>query len=173
LIILTHLKTFLIYFSYSNYEVLCSLRLPTRPSDDKLNLSKDTKVLLMALDYPFKKLHGVELSDKLVQEAEENLENYCAKKKKNHIASIYLGDARFYQIPPTATVFFFYNPFTWSIFEHVAENIQESLRRHPRETRLIYINDLHWKELEKKEMQCVSRGSEFRINYSVWNPLVV
>ena len=40
------------------------------------------KVLLMALDYPFMKLHGVELSDKLVQKAEKNLENYCAKKKK-------------------------------------------------------------------------------------------
>ena len=130
------------------------------------------KVLLMALDYPFKKLHGVELSDKLVKEAEKNLENYCAKKKKNPLASIYLGDARFFLIPPTASVFFFYNPFTWSIFEPVVGNILESLRRHPREMRLIYINDLYWKELEKKEMQCVSRGSEFRINYSVWKPLV-
>ena len=130
------------------------------------------KVLLMALDYPFMKLHGVELSDKLVKEAEKNLENYCAKKKKNPLASIYLGDARFFLIPPTASVFFFYNPFTWSIFEPVVENILESLRRHPREIRLIYINDLYWKELEKKEMQCVSRGSEFRINYSVWKPLV-
>ena len=131
------------------------------------------KVLLMALDYPFMKLHGVELSGKLVKEAERNLENYCAKKKKNPLASIYLGDARFFLIPPTASVFFFYNPFTWSIFEPVVENILESLRRHPREIRLIYINDLYWKELEKKEMQCVSRGSEFRINYSVWKPLVV
>ena len=95
------------------------------------------------------------------------------KKEKNPLASIYLGDARFYQIPPTVSVFFFYNPFIWSIFEPVVENILESLRRHPRETRLIYNNDLHCKELEKKEMQSVSRGSEFRINYSVWKPLVV
>jgi len=61
------------------------------------------KVLLMALDYPFKKLHGVELSDKLVQEAEENLENYCAKKKKIPLLVFTWGMPvfiRFHQPPP-------------------------------------------------------------------------
>ena len=130
------------------------------------------KVLLMAFDYSFKKLYGVELSEKLAKQTEQNLENYGAKKKKKASANICLGDARFFLIPPTASVFFFYNPFTWSIFEQVVENILESLRRHPREARLIYINDQHRKELEKKKMQCVFRGSELRMNYSVWKPLV-
>ena len=41
------------------------------------------KVLLMALDYPFTKLHGVELYDKLVQEAEKTWRIIVQKRKKS------------------------------------------------------------------------------------------
>ncbi len=41
------------------------------------------KVLLMALDYPFMKLHGVELSDKLVKEAEKTWRIIVQKRKKS------------------------------------------------------------------------------------------
>lgn len=41
------------------------------------------KVLLMALDYPFMKLHGVELSDKLVQEAKKTWRIIVQKRKKS------------------------------------------------------------------------------------------
>lgn len=127
------------------------------------------KVLLMALAYPFKQFHGVELSPELKVQAEGNLVIYCASNEKAPSTRIHLGDARFFKIPPSACVFFFYNPFTWSVFEPVLENIMESKRCHPREIRLIYINDVHRAELEKRQVQCVAAGSQFKVSYSVWS----
>lgn len=97
------------------------------------------KALLLASDFPFKKIIGVELSPDLAQIARENLTRYKSTSQHCRSLEVVHMDATDFPLPPTPLVCYFYNPFQEPIMGRVLRNIEESLRAHPRELVVVYL----------------------------------
>jgi len=114
------------------------------------------RVLLVALEYGFKRLIGVEISQVLCNIFEDNLRIYRGNKNKYKGTEVEIinMDASKYQIPYDADIFCFYNPFGRDIFEKVIENINESLKLHKRSIYILYIKPDFKDVLETKGFHC-------------------
>ena len=127
----------------ANYYILEKLlkRLQEIPGNDCLldiGCGKG-RVLIVAAHYGFKKLSGVELSDKFCTDAEENIATH--KNDFEEAAfTVYHNDASAFLIPDEVTTVFLYNPFDAVIMQHVAEHIMDSLKKKPRTLYIAYMN---------------------------------
>ncbi|MFF7160430.1 class I SAM-dependent methyltransferase [Streptomyces sp. NPDC008086] len=90
------------------------------------------RVLLVASEFPFKRIIGVELSGHLCDIATRNVTQYDSTAKKCDDIDIRHQSAESFEIPDDAGVFYFYEPFSSTVTEKVLENIERSLRRVPR-----------------------------------------
>ncbi|WP_225978530.1 class I SAM-dependent methyltransferase [Gandjariella thermophila] len=96
-------------------------------------------VLQAAIRYPFRKVIGVEISEKLIGIARDNLARNTSRLRCKDV-SLVCADALDYEIPDDVTVAYFANPFTGSIFNRVIKSLIESVDRAPRTVRVIYAN---------------------------------
>lgn len=81
---------------------------------------------------------GVEMNEVFYHEAIENRNGYLAKmKKRTDKVRFYCCLAEEYQVQPEDNKFYFFNPFTLSIFIKVVNRILESAERSPRNIDLI------------------------------------
>ncbi len=69
------------------------------------------KTLLMASEWPFHRIVGVELGDRLVSVARDNIAAYRSSRQKCHDISVMHADALEYELPTDPTVLFLFNPF--------------------------------------------------------------
>ncbi|MFE5241546.1 MULTISPECIES: hypothetical protein [unclassified Streptomyces] len=90
------------------------------------------RVLLVASEFPFKRIIGVELSGHLCDIATHNVMRYDSPSKRCDDFDIRHQSAEEFEIPDDAGVFYFYEPFSAAVTERVLENIERSLRRVPR-----------------------------------------
>jgi len=92
-------------------------------------------LLVLFRKYPFRKIAGVELSEKLQSIAQRNF-------RKLNINNLHLfhSDARTFTDIDQYNHFYFYNPFPWEVMEVVLQNIIASIRKAPRSVKLIYCN---------------------------------
>jgi SAM-dependent methyltransferase len=81
---------------------------------------------------------GVEMSERLYQEAEENRMGYLAKYNNRH-SQIHLHCclAEEYRIDPNENRFYFFNPFSIQVFMNVVNNILVSVEKSGREVDLV------------------------------------
>ena len=100
------------------------------------------RTLLLASDYPFRRIVGVEFSETLNRIAEENIRIYRGKRQKCFAITSICMDAAAYPIPEDPTVFFLYNPFRPPVMTRVLANIKDSLERRPRPVIIAYYNPL-------------------------------
>ncbi len=117
-------------------KLLEALRLPPGRVLVDLGCGKG-KVLLLAADYEFKRIVGVEISARLCQIARNNLMLYEHKVRRPLHVEIIQSDASQYAVREDEDVFFLYNPFDYSIMEVVLGNIVRSLAARPRRIWLI------------------------------------
>lgn len=96
------------------------------------------RVLLLAAEFPFKRILGVEISQRLHQIAERNIRNYRNPAVKCVAVQSLCADAASYRIPDGPAVLYFFNPFQEQIMVKVLSNIEESLRERPREIYIVY-----------------------------------
>lgn len=107
------------------------------------------RVLLLASEYPFRSIRGVEFSPDLHKIACDNIRSYRSDTQKcTDIASI-CEDAAEYKIPEERTIFYFYNPFLEPVMARVIQNIEQSLQRKSREAYLIYYNPKERRPLDR------------------------
>jgi len=101
------------------------------------------RALLMASDYPFRRILGVELLAKLHQIAEVNIAAY----RKNGLACSNIkslcADARDFGFPPEPTVLYLFNPLPAAGLSTVLGRLGESLQRRPRPLFVLYHNPEH------------------------------
>ena len=69
------------------------------------------RTLLMASDYPFQRIIGVELLDELNHIAKQNIATYHSEKQQCFNIETYCGDARAFQFPQEPLVLYLFNPF--------------------------------------------------------------
>jgi len=100
------------------------------------------RTLLMASDYPFRRIVGVELLPVLHQAAQENLGKYRGESQKCFALESICGDAAEFPFPIEPTVLYLFNPFPESGLKRMMVNLEESLREHPRVVYVLYHNPL-------------------------------
>ncbi len=95
------------------------------------------RVLLLASQYDFKRIVGVEYSPELCTIARSNLAAFSAKTGLGGNIEIDQADAAEYKIEGDYNVFYINNSFDLPVFEKVLVNIRESLDQRSRRTWLI------------------------------------
>ena len=130
------------------------------------------RVLLLASEYGFLKVIGVEFARELHAVAKKNVDIYNGfKKKLNKIETLCIDATRF-SLPNSPLVLFFYSPFRSLIMKRVLENLSNSLTLHPRNIMLIFYGlnpdtidiiksmGFQWKEMELRSDW--TRGTQYR-----------
>jgi hypothetical protein len=97
------------------------------------------RALLLACDYPFCEILGIELSPELDRVARTNIARYHGVHPRPLVTSVQ-GDAAEFPWPPGPLIVYMWNAFTGPVMERVFENLEASLAQLPRELYLIYIH---------------------------------
>ena len=106
------------------------------------------RALLMASDYPFRRIIGVELLPELHAIAQENVRKYSAARQQCRQFELHCGDARRFQLPPEPLVVFLFDPFPPDVLRDVLAGIERSAREAPRKMFVAYQNPLSEKIVE-------------------------
>jgi SAM-dependent methyltransferase len=107
------------------------------------------RALLLASEYRFASIIGVEIVPQLRRIALENVARYSAARQAEGRSGtppsrVLLEDAAQYQFPSVPLVLYLYNPFCRPVLDKVIANLGRSLAREPRNVAVLYINhELH------------------------------
>jgi hypothetical protein len=109
------------------------------------------RALMFASTLPLKRIIGVEVSQSLCAEATTNLRRLYSRSGRTEPQwSIVNQDARLFDPPPDANLFYFFNPFDAIVMGRVVDGIVDSARKTPRKCTIIYANPLHQSELTSR-----------------------
>jgi hypothetical protein len=100
------------------------------------------RTLLMASDYPFRRIVGVELLPALHQAAQENLSKYRSESQKCFALESICADATEFVFPVEPIVLYLFNPLPEPGLRRMMGNLEQSLREHPRAVYVLYHNPL-------------------------------
>ncbi len=100
------------------------------------------RALLMAADYPFRRILGVELLPELHRVALENIGKYKSDSQQCFAIDCLLGDASELVLPPEPTVLYLFNPLPESGLAKMISNLERSLLEYPRPVFVLYHNPL-------------------------------
>ncbi|WP_072386915.1 hypothetical protein [Hyphomicrobium sp. CS1BSMeth3] len=121
------------------YEILNSLALqPGKFTFVDMGSGKGRAVLI-ASEFPFKKVVGIELSEQLHRTAEQNVERFRPASQRCTAFDLRCMDALEYSYGDEPLVLFLFDPFGREILREVIANLEASLRSTPREAFLVYV----------------------------------
>jgi SAM-dependent methyltransferase len=98
--------------------------------------------LLMAADFPFRSILGIELLPELHRIAEENIRNYRSESQQCFQVECVCGDAQEFVFPLEPMVLYLFNPLPEAALIQFIANLENSLRENPRNVFLLYHNPL-------------------------------
>ncbi len=110
------------------------------------------RALLMASDYPFRRIVGVEILPALHDLAQENVRKYKSESQKCFALESICGDATEFPFPPKPTVLYLFNPLPEAGLRRVIANLEQSLRENPRQVYVLYHNPLLERVLEESAL---------------------
>jgi len=127
------------------------------------------RTLLMASDYPFRRIIGVELLHSLHEIAQENFRQYKSESQKCFALASICADATDFPLPDDPLVIFLFNPFPESGMRKVAANLEQSLCMHPRPVYVLYHNPLLEHVLsEGRRLRKVVTAHQYSVFSSLW-----
>lgn len=100
------------------------------------------RTLLMASEYPFRKIVGVEVIAELHHAAEENIRVYRSPTQRCRQIESVLADARKFELPEEPLVLYLFNPLPERAFSEVLQRLAKSLTGAPRPAWVVYHNPL-------------------------------
>jgi len=100
------------------------------------------RTLLMASEYPFRRIVGVEILPELHRAAEENIANYQSTTQQCTQIESVCADACEFDLPEGPLLLFLFNPLPEAGLNQMLKNLEESRRRHPRAVYVLYQNPL-------------------------------
>lgn len=112
-------------------------------------------VLLLAAEFPFKTIIGVEFSQTLAAIALENIRRCDKRRRQCFDIQCVCADGTEFVLPPEPTILYLFNPFQGPIMDRMIDNIKQSLRQHPRDFWILYLNPM--------ENRKFRRSAEFRL----------
>jgi SAM-dependent methyltransferase len=123
------------------------------------------RVLLMASDYPFRQILGVELLPALHRIAQENIRKYTSPSQQCFAIESICGDARDFEFPPDPTVLYLFNPLPEAGLLELLNSLERSLREHHRPLYALYHNPQLEHTLERRTRLRKITGKE---QYSIY-----
>jgi SAM-dependent methyltransferase len=116
------------------------------------------RVLLMAAQYPFRRVLGVELSARLNERAYQNVA-CCRGRLRCRNIELIQANATVFMPPSDVSVMYLYSPFGPTVLPKVLDNIRQSLEACPRELLLICKNPKYF-EIEAARRNGLWKQSE-------------
>jgi SAM-dependent methyltransferase len=98
------------------------------------------RVLLVASEFGFREVRGVEFAHELCVTAKDNIVTYKTRKKTDTVFRVIESDAALYKILKDENVFFIFNSFDDLIMTQVLQNIATSIQENMRKVIIIYHN---------------------------------
>lgn len=121
------------------------------------------RAVLMATEFPFKKVIGVEFSPRLHDIARRNLAASRAERRCGAVELV-CADAVTWPLPDEPLACYFYNPFQREVMEAVINNLRESFERRPRPIYLLYSNPVEEAVLARQTfLERVAKGDLFAV----------
>jgi predicted RNA methylase len=117
------------------------------------------EVLLLAAEYGFRRIVGVEYSEALAEAASANIRD--AKFLQCEDVSCIHSDAVDFVFPHDPTVLYLYNPFQGRVMDKVVKNIRRSLQTMLQDFWIVYVNP--W------EHRKFARGHHFQTVVENWS----
>ena len=142
------------------FEVFNSLKIDF-PSYTFVDLgSGKGRALLVASEFPFAEIIGVEFAAELHEIASQNIRDYRSKTQKcKNVRSVNLDAAEF-EMPSTPLVLYLFNPFRPAVLIPVLQRLQRSLDSHPRDVILIYAAPFHANLIEQETaLKCIEQAT--------------
>ncbi len=116
------------------------------------------RVLLMASEFPFRDIVGVEISPDLTSLARQNISAYRGAQKCRDIKLACIDFSEF-EFPGNSLFVFLFNPASLELTTAVARNLMRSLRERPREVRILYVTPDHHEVFDsEKTLKKVGEG---------------
>jgi SAM-dependent methyltransferase len=100
------------------------------------------RALMLASEYPFRRIIGVELSPKLHAIARQNLHAFRSEDQRCFEFELFCMDAGIYAPPLEPVVLFMAQPFPVEVLDAVLERVEASVREVPRRIYIAYMNPL-------------------------------
>jgi len=128
------------------------------------------RTLLMASEYPFRKIVGVELLAELHSAAQENIRAYRSQTQRCTQIEALCADASEFAFPETPLVLYLFNPLSEPALRRTIGNLEHSLQQSPRPIWIVYHNPAMSGVMEPSPALVKSGGTE---QYSLFtNPKV-
>ena len=96
------------------------------------------RVLLIASEFPFRRIIGVEFAPTLAEIARKNLRSYRRAHTVCTEIEVVTGDALEYNLAPEAQVLYFFSPFSPSVLDQIVQRIEDSFQRSPRDLLVMF-----------------------------------
>ena len=97
------------------------------------------RVLLVASEFPFRQIVGVEISSQLTAIARENIARYRPRRRQCWDVQVENTDATAFEFPQTPLLLHFYHPFEPTLTAAVLSRLEDSLRSAPRPVVVAYL----------------------------------
>jgi SAM-dependent methyltransferase len=109
------------------------------------------RAMLLASQFPFLRVEGVELNPTLARIAQANLELWRNDPLAEALAplTLHLADATRHPLPVEPTLAFLFHPFELPVLRRFLRHIEASLTRQPRPFDLLYANAEHGSLLDR------------------------
>lgn len=122
------------------------------------------RVLLVASEFPFRKIIGIEFAPQLAERAKQNLKTYRATNRKCFVIEAIRADATEYELTPEPQVLYLYSPFARSVLARVLDGVEASLERWPRPLLFLFSGVLGMRDSgfgSRPRFERLSRGRYF------------
>ncbi|MGW1423016.1 class I SAM-dependent methyltransferase [Bradyrhizobium manausense] len=116
------------------------------------------RALLLAAQFPFKTIIGVDFVPSFVAAARNNV-NAAALRGLRGDIEVVVGDATQFVLPSGALLIYLYNPFGSHVVGKVALHLRESYRENRRPLVVVYANPVHLIEFTSCGWQFMTEGS--------------
>jgi hypothetical protein len=130
------------------------------------------RALLLASDYPFRRIVGVEIIPELHAVAGQNIAKYASPSQQCRNICLLRADAREFVFPEEPTVLYLFNPFPRRVLQEVLERFRESLTEHPRRAVIVYHNPVLQDVFDSKPWLKKMCGTQQYAVYEFAGPLL-
>ena len=107
------------------------------------------RAVIIAATLPFRRIIGIEISDRLLAIAKKNLGTM--RHKQCPYVELLQMDATQYAVPRDVNLIYFYNPFAGQVLQRVVGNISDSYKQSPREMYIVFFNNDHFENVIKNQ----------------------
>jgi hypothetical protein len=128
------------------------------------------RALLLATEFPFRRIVGVEYARELHDVALENVERARTTLPGADRLECVWADATRYEPPTDPLVCFLYNPFDGTVMTRLLDRLAESVRAVPRDILVAYLNPVHRSAIDCHPAATILSSEDSLAIYRITDP---